>query len=84
MLHLPNVLFTACEGKLGDAIGSQLRDAVQHGAGFEEQNPAALSYVLDWLNEEYSDFAEALNEDAQEDFEALVDNLQRYLDEVRS
>jgi hypothetical protein len=79
MLNLPKFLFTAAKYELGDAVGEQLEDAVYHGAGWEDQNPAALRLCLDWLNRNADDFNDHLSEDASDELANMVASLEDYL-----
>ena len=84
MLNLPKFLFHACRHDLGDAVGEQLEDAVFNGAGWEDQNPAALRMCQNWLDENFTDFAETFNDTAMDELNAMVHNLDRFLDGDKS
>ena len=81
MLNLPKFLFHACRHDLGDAVGEQLQDAVYHGAGFDDQNPAALRLCQEWLQRNAEDFYSHLSDEASEEFANLVAALTVHLED---
>lgn len=69
---------------LGEPVSSQLHDLVENDESMDEQNPNALRYIADFLDDTASAFEWGGSSDLVDDLETWRDRINNYLENIRN